>query len=98
VIKAGFSERQRWRAFQNRGAKLVDLVEFDTTSDALAFESVVLGMFEIYCDPAFRSASDAVGILGGRGAGYLECYVLPTGVTPLELLHMADWSKVGSAS
>ncbi len=92
VIKAGYGERQRWRPFVLRGAEVVDLIEFDTSTDAFAFETVVLDMLESLCAPAFVSASESVALLGNSGSGHLECYLLPSGISPMELLCNANWA------
>ncbi len=91
VIKAGFSCNQRWRPFVLRGAVIVDLIEFDCSSDAFAFEDVVDHALRAVCEPAFRTAADAEPHLGGRGGGWLECYPLPEGTAPMDILTQADW-------
>ena len=96
VIKCGYSERQRWRPFVLRGALVVDLIEFDTSSDAFEFESVVHEVLSQTCQSAFNSADEAVDLLGGRGGGHCECFVLPPGITPIRLLQDADWTQAGA--
>lgn len=94
VMKAGISTQKRWRAFLQRGAEVVDLVEFEDYADASAFESVVLKGISLRGQRAFGSAVEAIPYLGGNGGGYCECYLLTEGLAPMELLRSTDWLSV----
>lgn len=94
VMKAGYSTRRRWWAFQRRGAVVVDLIHFDNSTDAFAFESVVLAGLRSRGPLAFESAAEAEPYLGGRGGGWLECYRIPEDLDPMELLKSIDWMSV----
>jgi hypothetical protein len=94
VIKAGYTGRKRWRTFVNRGAQIVDLVPFDNSTDAFEFESMVHRRLSSLGPLAFTSATEASPYLGRGGGGWCECYRMPDGVTPMELLTSTDWSTV----
>lgn len=95
VVKSGFSCNQRWRAFQLRGAIVDDLIPFDDARDAFAMESLVDRALHQFCvRRPFKSARDAEPYLGGRGGGWLECWKLPAGVTPLQILQSTRWDEV----
>lgn len=91
VVKAGYSERERWRAFLSRGGVVIDLVEFDDVSDAFAYEDVLHCALARRGPFAFESAMDARPYLGGAGGGYTECYRIPEGLTPYELFQTTEW-------
>jgi hypothetical protein len=93
VMKAGVSCQKRWRAFVQRGAEIVDLVPCDDPADAYELESVVHAGL-IGSGLAFRSAAEAVPYLGGNGGGYRECFRVPDGMTPMEILQSVDWLTV----
>lgn len=92
VIKAGISMQKRWRAFVKRGGIVVDLVEFDDYADAAAFETVVHNGLRQYGSVAFDGAAEAIPYLGGSGGGWAECFTIPAGVGPKELLRSINWS------
>lgn len=94
VVKIGYSLHQRWRAFLIRGAEVVDLVEVDSAADGYALETVVLGAFRQRCAPGFTTPDEADPYLGGRGAGWRECFRLPEGVAPMSILSDHDWLAV----
>lgn len=94
VIKAGFSCNQRWRSFVLRGAEVVDLIAFDTSSDAFEFESVVLDALRKACLPAFPDWKSAEPYLGKAGGGWAECFLLPPGKKAIDLLLETDWQAV----
>jgi len=89
IIKAGYSERSRWRSFI--GCQIVDLVEFDSHADAFDMETIVDEMLARHFGKAFSSASEAVPFLAGDGGGYRECYLMDEGIDPIEFLSTADW-------
>lgn len=92
VVKAGYSCNQRWRAFALRGATVVDLVPCEDSTDAFALEHVVEEALRRECRKrAFTSADDAAPYLGNRGGGWLECWKLPPGRTPMQILRGTDW-------
>lgn len=93
VIKAGISKRQRWRAFTSRGAVVISLFEETGWLDALAMEVLLQTGLATVCKPAFRTAKQAEPFLGGRGGGYLECYRLPRGATPANVLASINWER-----
>jgi hypothetical protein len=90
VVKAGYSERRRWRAFLSRGAEIVDLVEFEDVSDAFAYEDVLHDALRPN-GYAFDTALEAKPYLGGAGGGYMECFRMPDGKTPWQILCAVDW-------
>lgn len=95
AVKAGFSSNQRWRAFELRGAVVIDLVPCDDFRDAFALETLVDRAFEQACRKRrFRTADEAIPYLGNSGGGYLECWQLPPGVTPMNILTGTDWGEV----
>lgn len=94
VMKAGYTAFNRWRVFTARGAVMVDLIEFDNSSDAFEFEDLVHRGMARRGPQAFTCATDAVPWLGAGGGGYLECYRLPDGLTPMELLTSTNWLEV----
>lgn len=94
LVKVGFSCNQRWRPFVLRGAAVVDLVEFDSAVDAFDFETLVLRGFAKIGSRAFTCADDATPYLGSGGGGWLECYRLPDGVKPADVLAETDWSVI----
>lgn len=95
VVKAGYSYNQRWRAFERRGAVIVDLVPCEDWRDAFALEHLVDRALQRACRKRpFRSAEEATPYLGNRGGGYLECWHLPAGVSPMDILTTTDWEEV----
>ncbi|WP_349318876.1 hypothetical protein [Mycolicibacterium canariasense] len=92
IVKVGYSLHQRWRTFVNRGAVVVDLVEVDSRGDGYALEALVLAAFAKRCGPAFESQPEADPYLAGRGAGWRECFKLPAGVSPMDILTHNDWT------
>ncbi|SIJ02156.1 Uncharacterised protein [Mycobacteroides abscessus subsp. bolletii] len=94
VMKAGCTSRKRWRKFVIRGAELVDLIEFDDCSDALDLESLALRGLSAHGPLAFGSAKESEPYLGRGGGGWRECYRIPEGIQPMELLMSTDWSSV----
>jgi hypothetical protein len=91
VFKIGFSDCQRWRIFQLRGATLLGLKSFDTVSDGLDFEAVCQDVLSEVCRPVFRTNQAAEPYLGGRGGGYLECFRVPADLMPSEILSFIDF-------
>lgn len=90
VMKAGCTSRRRWTAFIARGAEVVDLVEFDDVADAYAFESVVHAGLAVH-GLGFQNAAAAEPYLGSEGGGWCECYRVPEGMTPMEVLCSTEW-------
>lgn len=76
IVKAGFTTRQRWRKFLLRGAELHDVVFFDG-AEAVWVESAAERVLHERLARAFEHRTEAVDHLGGRGAGWLECYRAP---------------------
>lgn len=92
VVKAGYSLHQRWRAFELRGAVVVDLIEFESHNDAYVFEQLVDAALCAACRKRpFKSAKDAAPLLGTGGGGWMECWALPPGLTPMQILTETDW-------
>ena len=75
VIKAGVTNKQRWRTFCLRGARLV-LLHFSDAgpADTSDLEQQVLAYLRGRLSYAFDANADAEPFLGHRGDGYLECY------------------------
>lgn len=94
VMKAGISTRKRWRAFLQRGAVVVDLVEFDDYFEASAFESVAVEGLRTLGPYGFSSAEEAAPYLGGNGGGYRECFKIPSGAEPMTLLRSVNWMSI----
>lgn len=91
VFKVGFSEYRRWRAFEARGANVLDLMMFDHFKEAFDFELAChLAMSEV-CRSAFKSGQEAACYLGSRGGGYKECYRVPGDLMPNEILKFIDF-------
>lgn len=76
VFKVGYSERQRWRRFLLRGARVARLVPFADFRDAFALEEQALAVLRRYAPDAFDMSVAAEGHLGCRGGGWLECVQL----------------------
>lgn len=74
VIKVGYTSTNRHAAFINRGATLRELVEFTGSTAAFDVERAALDHLAKFLPRAFSSATEAVDILGNKGAGYMECY------------------------
>lgn len=90
VFKIGFSEKRRWRAFEARGANVLDLMDFDDVSNAYAFEDACHYVMTEVCRSAFTSGKEAAPYLGGQGGGYMECYRVPADLMPREILEFVD--------
>jgi hypothetical protein len=73
IIKVGSSERQRWRRFALRGARIVELVERDYGHESEC-HAWLRGTYPL----AFSTGAEAVPYLGD-GDGYLECYRITPG-------------------
>lgn len=93
VVKVGTSERRmkRWRAFMNRGANLLALVDEipGGVSDYWFEDACHLVMDETF-RRAFRSAAEAVPYLGGQGGGWCECYRVAGDLMASEILPFID--------
>ena len=91
VFKIGFSERKRWRAFLNRGANLIGLLDdFANASEGYDFEYACHIVSSEVCRPGFESSVEARPYLGGSGGGYVECYRVPGDLMPSEILHFVN--------
>lgn len=97
ILKVGYSQCQRWRPFVLRGAVIVDLIEFPDSTGAFEMETVIQEALDRVIPRAYTSAEQAVDALGGRGGGWKECYRLPAGQTPLEVLSTLDWIAPNAA-
>lgn len=87
VFKIGFSERQRWKAFVNRGANVIGLLDdFAAGTSGYDFEYACHLVSSEVCRPGFKSAEEAAPYLGGRGGGYMECYRVPGDLMPSEIV------------
>jgi hypothetical protein len=91
VVKVGYSGRKRWRSFQNRGAELLALKDFDDCTTAFHFEDACHMGLRATCRYAFQSASEAEPYLGNKGGGYLECFRIPGDLTTGEVLEYIDY-------
>lgn len=75
VFKVGFSAVWRWKSFILRGADVVELYEFESSSDAFAIEGWLQESADALTDRAFpECTAEARELLGHKGGGYLECY------------------------
>lgn len=91
VFKIGFSERRRWRAFVNRGANLIGLLDdFANASEGYDFEHACHIVSREVCRPGFRTAAEANPYLGNAGGGYVECYQVPGDLMPTEILDFVN--------
>lgn len=90
VFKVGFSEHQRWRTFVNFGAQILDLEEFDTTTDGYAYEDACHMVLWPICRPGFDTAAEAMPYLAGQGGGYVECFKVPGDLMPGEIIPFID--------
>lgn len=88
AAKIGYSSRRRWRAFEQRGARVLDLIEFETSADAFAFEDACHQVIWRYCAPPFADAREAEPHLGSNGDGWRECYTIPADLTGAESLEL----------
>lgn len=76
IVKVGYSERQRWRKFAIRGARVAELVTFQHFSAAMSAELEAHRFLWAKVPLAFASASDAASHLGPDGGGWCETYHL----------------------
>jgi hypothetical protein len=76
IVKVGYSERQRWRKFALRGARVAELVPFRHFSVAMSAELEAHEFLWPKVPLAFDSASEAVDHLGPDGGGWCETYRL----------------------
>jgi hypothetical protein len=83
IIKIGFSSRRRWRSF--KGARVVLTIPFQAACPGYDFELDCHLLAFLIWPQAFATREDAIPFLGGKGAGYLECYRV-TADEGLELL------------
>jgi len=86
ILKVGYSGGQRWRNFVARGAEVLELIEFDDTEEAHAFEGSTHQYLRSRLGPGFRSANDAEPHLGIGGGGWGETYLVPHGINPRQVL------------
>lgn len=77
IVKVGFSAARRWRAFTSQGARIMQLIEFDHHSDAFVIEAALHERMRLIAPFAFSSRGAAQQFLGGRGDGWVECYLDP---------------------
>jgi hypothetical protein len=77
VMKAGYSSCRRWRYFEIRGASILGVWQFPSVKQALDAEIILDRCLKAYGRPAFTTAADAMLVIGGQGAGYLECIRVP---------------------
>jgi hypothetical protein len=77
IVKAGYTEYQRWQVFTYRGAEIVSLTLFEDFDEAFAYEAALYAFLRGVGTLAFESREESKPFLGG-GGGYLECFRLPT--------------------
>lgn len=87
IVKVGstMTGRARWGIFLNRGARMLDLAQYQKLCDDLEAETWL--HHQIACmgyKKAFESVEQSTQYLGPRGRGYLECYRIP----------VEDWPKI----
>lgn len=73
IVKAGYTEYQRWQVFTHRGAELVARLPFEDVGTALDFESDIHLELRRIGSPAFATRAESLPYLG-TGGGYLECF------------------------
>jgi hypothetical protein len=74
IVKVGMTSHKRYRAFLNRGAELLALVNAKTVTEACDLEDAVRRSIRPFMvGGAFVHKAEAVPYLGGRGGGYMEC-------------------------
>ena len=75
VIKVGFSSVQSTKRFIFSGANVVELFEFESTTDAYHVESWLHDDAHSTLTKAFDRAGElARNLLGSNGSGWRECY------------------------
>ena len=74
IAKIGYTAHGRHHEFLNRGARLVALAQASNYKDALNIEEIAHTEMSRHHKQAFTTREEARQYLGGRGAGYKECY------------------------
>lgn len=86
VFKVGYSAQQRWRSFVLRGANVLKLMEFDTSTEAFLVEGGChAALWEVSRSP-FQTPLEAAPYLGNGGGGYVECFKVPGDLMASEIL------------
>lgn len=89
VVKAGWTERQRWRKFVLLGATVLELYEFPSFTEAFAFESAAHQWLRANGELAFSTLEESREYVGPDGGGYAECFRIAPGTDAQALLrHM----------
>lgn len=75
VFKVGYSAVRRWRQHASRGAVIVQIFEFEGSTDAFYIETFLQEVAVESCLPAFDAPNElSRKLLGYKSIGYLECF------------------------
>ncbi|GAS95493.1 uncharacterized protein RMCC_2459 [Mycolicibacterium canariasense] len=85
VFKIGYTEFQRYRAFVVRGANILKLFPFPTSTEAFDLETICHDVLWNLCEGGFDTPQEATPYLGNRGGGYVECFKTPADLMPSEI-------------
>lgn len=74
IVKVGYTAgTRRWKMFR-RDARLIGIEAFGASSAALRREHELHADLASFCPRAFTGRTEAIPFLGGRGAGWTECF------------------------
>jgi predicted GIY-YIG superfamily endonuclease len=88
IVKVGYTDCKRWRKFELRGATLVNVWYFSTSSDAINAETQMKKHLPYH--RAFTSKTEAIDHLGYSGDGWTECLKAPQTVDTATILQQAN--------
>lgn len=86
IVKVGttWNGSRRWGQFLSRGGLMLDRATYDDLGQSRIAEAWLRREIGKNYASAFSDKSDAEPYLGSRGAGYLDCYRVPT----------SDWPEI----
>lgn len=90
VVKIGNTNhgQRRWGTFLARGGQMLDLAEYGELIHGLEAEQWLQAQINKKYRRAFTDRIQAAERLGNRGAGWYECYAIPTEDWP-QLINLA---------
>lgn len=87
IVKAGLTSRRRWKVFQYRGARVVDINLHADIVEAIDHETALDDYFACHGVNPWPTRQEAKATLGKGGGGFLECYRLHESLSLREVLN-----------
>lgn len=91
IVKVGYSHCQRWRKFALRGARVLRVIAFDSSTEAFAAETTLDRYLRDRLPAAFGSSAESIPYMGSDGGGWAECFRFDADSTAVdECVRIAD--------